>query len=88
MSEHNGDTYGIPNVDAKDLHEILSALVDIKVEQKQVGTRFNEMVDMGKSKGYDPKILRKLVRFAMGDKAKMVEEEILVETYKNALGWV
>lgn len=54
-------------------------------EQEAIKADIGEVYAELKATGYDPKIVRKIVRIRKMDPDKRREEEILMETYMSAL---
>jgi len=52
---------------------------DLKESQK-------EIFDNAKSNGFDVKTIKAIIKIRKIDKAKLDEQEYLLETYKSALG--
>lgn len=55
-------------------------------EKEAARDDFNEILAEAKSEGYDPKILRKVLRKMRADKDKVREEEEITALYESALG--
>ena len=58
---------------------LASEIADLRTDQK-------EIMSEAKSAGYDPKIIRALIRERAEDEDKRAEREALLETYRAALG--
>lgn len=70
--------------------EQLSRLVDrierLEEEKTGIGTNVKEVYAEAKSQGFDPKIIRKIIRLRSMDPHEVDEEEGMVYLYKQALG--
>ena len=55
-------------------------------EKKGIADDIRDTYNEAKSQGYDPKIMRKIVRLRKMDVEKRQEEEALIEVYKLAVG--
>lgn len=74
----------IPN--REEYNSILSRLVNIDQEKKGLGEDFNGILLEAKSKEYDPKALRRVVRDMRKDPSKLREENDAYELYAHAAG--
>jgi uncharacterized protein (UPF0335 family) len=55
-------------------------------QKKELSSSIKEIFDEAKSAGFDVKTIRKIISMRKLDKAKLDEQEYLLETYKEALG--
>ena len=55
-------------------------------QKKEISNSIKEIFDEAKSAGFDVKTIRKIISIRKLDKAKLDEQEYLLETYKEALG--
>ncbi len=55
-------------------------------QKKEISSSIKEIFDEAKSAGFDVKTIRKIISMRKLDKAKLDEQEFLLETYKEALG--
>jgi len=55
-------------------------------QKKEISSSIKEIFDEAKSAGFDVKTIRKIISMRKLDKAKLEEQEFLLETYKEALG--
>ena len=58
----------------------------LEVEKKEVADQIKDVYAEAKAMGYDPKILRQVVRLRKQDRDERQEQESLLETYMSALG--
>ena len=58
----------------------------LEVEKKEVADQIKDVYAEAKAMGYDPKILRQVVRLRKQDRDERQEQESLLETYMIALG--
>ena len=56
------------------------------MEKKEVADQIKDVYAEAKAMGYDPKILRQVVRLRKQDRDERQEQESLLETYMIALG--
>jgi uncharacterized protein (UPF0335 family) len=55
-------------------------------QKKEISSSIKEIFDEAKAAGFDVKTIRKIISLRKLDKAKLEEQEYLLETYKEALG--
>ncbi len=58
----------------------------LEVEKKDIADHQKEVMAEAKSRGYDTKILRKVIALRKKDPQEISEEEAVLELYKDALG--
>lgn len=73
---------------AEQLKRYIEAIENYEAEKKEISERLKEVYDEAKSTGFDLKTIRTLVKIRKADAEKLMEEEYLLETYKEALGMV
>jgi uncharacterized protein (UPF0335 family) len=85
MTEQTNGTYGIAGEQLASIVERIEVLAQEKQDAADAQT---EVYAEAKSNGYDTKTLRKIVALRKRDPEEISEEEMLLETYKSALGMV
>ena len=55
-------------------------------EKKEVAEQQKEVMAEAKARGYDTKVMRKVIALRKRDKDDIAEEEAVLEMYKAALG--
>ena len=73
-------------VAAEELRQFIERLELLEVEKKVIADRQKEVMADAKGRGYDVKVLRKLVNIRRRDEGEVAEEEAILELYKEALG--
>jgi uncharacterized protein (UPF0335 family) len=73
------------NVDLK-LKQYIENIEHLESEKKEISDQVLEVYREAKMCGFDPKILRKIVSLRKKDINERMEEEHLIEVYKEALG--
>lgn len=81
MSDDN--TYGIA---AGELRQFIEQLEQMDAEKADIAERQKELMAEAKARGYDTKIIRKVIALRKRDKDDIAEEEAILEMYKAALG--
>jgi uncharacterized protein (UPF0335 family) len=64
----------------------LSGLSALKKKKATIATDIKEVYSEAKSVGFDVKIMRELIKLRKLDASEMTEQELMLETYKRALG--
>ncbi len=84
MNDMNSDaTY---RVTADELRQFVERFERLEAEKKDLAEQQKEVMAEAKSRGYDTKVLRKIVSLRKRDKDDIAEEEAVLELYKEALG--
>ena len=73
---------------ADQLRRYVESIEHYEAEKKEISERLKEVYDEAKSTGFDVKTIRQLIKIRKADQDKLLEEEYLLETYKEALGMV
>lgn len=73
-------------VTAEELRAFIERLERLEAEKKDVTDQQKEVMAEARGRGYDVRILRKLVALRKKDPADVSEEEAILELYKEALG--
>jgi uncharacterized protein (UPF0335 family) len=68
------------------LRTIVERIERLEEDKAGIAADLKEVYAEAKGNGFDTKILRKVVRMRKQDKAKLSEEEALVDLYLSAIG--
>lgn len=68
------------------LRSIVERVERLEAEKKALGDDIREVYAEAKGNGFDPKIIRQIVKLRKLDAAERQEQEALLETYLEALG--
>jgi uncharacterized protein (UPF0335 family) len=68
------------------LRSFIERVERLESEKAELAEDIKEIYGEAKVNGYDPKIMRKIVRMRKMDVEKRREEEALIEVYKLAVG--
>lgn len=79
-------TIGHNGIAADQLRSIVERIERLEEEKKALATDIREVYAEAKANGYDPKIIRQIVKLRKLDAAERAEQEALIETYMHALG--
>lgn len=84
MSDTNTDaTY---SVTASELRQFIERVERLETEKKDLADQQKEVMAEAKARGYDTKVMRKVIALRKRDKDDIAEEEAILEMYKEALG--
>ena len=73
-------------VTAGELRQFIERFERLEIEKKDLADQQKEVMAEAKSRGYDTKVMRKIVALRKRDKDDIAEEEAVLEMYKAALG--
>ncbi|MBA4351466.1 MAG: hypothetical protein C0427_09505 [Rhodobacter sp.] len=74
------------NVTADELRQFIERFEQLESEKKDVAEQQKELMAEAKGRGYDTKVLRKVVALRKRKPDEIAEEEAVLEMYKAALG--
>ncbi|EBA05323.1 MAG: DUF2312 domain-containing protein [Paracoccaceae bacterium] len=83
MNDVSDTTY---RVTADELRQFIERIERLDAEKTELADQQKEVMSEAKSRGYDTKILRKLVALRKRDKDDIAEEEAVMDMYRQALG--
>ncbi|MDE9450471.1 DUF2312 domain-containing protein [Aliiroseovarius sp. Z3] len=73
-------------VTANELRQFVERIERLDMEKKDLADQQKEVMAEAKARGYDTKVMRKLIALRKRDKDDIAEEEAVLEMYKEALG--
>ncbi len=73
-------------VTAGELRQFVERIERLEAEKKDIADQQKEVMAEAKARGYDTKVMRKLVALRKRDADDIAEEEAVLEMYKQALG--
>lgn len=68
------------------LRQFIEKIERLEEERKALGGDIREVYAEAKGAGFEPKIMRQVIKLRKLDKAALQEQEALLATYKHALG--
>ena len=80
------DTDSTYRVTADELRQFIERIERLDAEKKDLAEQQKEVMAEAKGRGYDTKVMRKLITMRKRDKDDIAEEEAILEMYKEALG--
>ncbi|WP_415183557.1 DUF2312 domain-containing protein [Phaeovulum sp.] len=76
------------NVTADELRQFIEQYEHLEAEKKDITEQQKEVMAEAKGRGYDTKVMKKLIAMRKRDKNDLDEEEAILDLYKAALGMV
>jgi uncharacterized protein (UPF0335 family) len=73
-------------VTAEELRQFIERIEQLDAEKRDLAEQMKEAMAEAKGRGYDTKVLRKLVALRKRKPDDIAEEEAVLEAYKAALG--
>lgn len=73
-------------VTSGELRQFVQRYERLEAEKKDIADAQKEVLAEAKARGYDTKVLRKLIAMRKRDKDDLAEEEAVLEMYRSALG--
>ncbi|MEL6644147.1 MAG: DUF2312 domain-containing protein [Pseudomonadota bacterium] len=83
MNDISDTTY---RVTADELRQFIERIERLEAEKKDIADQQKEVMAEAKGRGYDTKVMRKVIALRKRDAADIAEEEAVLEMYKEALG--
>lgn len=83
MEDNSGGSY---RVAADELRQFVERFENLEIEKRNIADQQKEVMAEAKSRGYDTKIMRKLVVLRKRDLQDLAEEEAILGMYRSALG--
>ena len=76
----------IYDVTADELRQFVEQWESLDAEKAEIADRQKEVMAEAKARGYDTRVIRKVISLRKRDKDDIAEEEAILELYKSALG--
>ena len=73
-------------VTAEELRQFVERFERLEIDKKDIVDQQKEVMAEAKSRGYDTRIMRKIVSLRKRDLEEVAEEEAVLSMYKTALG--
>ncbi len=73
-------------VTADELRQFIERFERLDAEKRDISDQQKEVMAEAKGRGYDTKVIRKVILLRKRDKEDIAEEEAVLEMYKEALG--
>ncbi len=86
MSDMSANADASYRVTADELRQFIERFERLEAEKRDIADQQKEVMAEAKARGYDTKVMRKVVALRKRDKDDIAEEEAVLEMYKEALG--
>jgi uncharacterized protein (UPF0335 family) len=86
MDETENNTDSSYRVTAAELRQFCERYERLEAEKQDIADQQKEVMAEAKGRGYDTKVMRKLLALRKRDPEDIAEEEAILEMYKVALG--
>ncbi|RYH12006.1 DUF2312 domain-containing protein [Tropicimonas sp. IMCC6043] len=73
-------------VAAGELRQFIERMERLEAEKKDISEQQKEVMAEAKARGYDTKVMRKVIALRKREPDDIAEEEAVLEMYKEALG--
>lgn len=73
-------------VTAEELRQFVERFERLEAEKRDLADQQKEVMAEAKGRGYDTKVMRKVIALRKRDKDDIAEEEAVLDMYKQALG--
>ena len=73
-------------VTAEELRQFIERIEQLEAEKRDLAEQMKETMAEAKGRGYDTKVLRKLITIRKRKPDEIAEEEAVLDAYKAALG--
>jgi len=74
------------SVAADELRQFIEQFETLEAEKKDITEQQKDIMSDAKARGYDTKVMKKIVAMRKRDKDDLAEEEAIIDLYKSALG--
>ena len=84
MSDSEGPVSS--TVAAAELKQFIERFEHLDAEKRDLADQMKEVMAEAKGRGYDTRVMRKLIAMRKRDRNELAEEEAILEMYRQALG--
>jgi uncharacterized protein (UPF0335 family) len=84
MSDSEGPVSS--TVAAAELKQFIERFEHLDAEKRDLADQMKEVMAEAKGRGYDTKVMRRLIAMRKRDRNELAEEEAILEMYRQALG--
>ena len=74
------------NVTAEELRQFIERAEQLDAEKKDIAEHIKEVFAEAKGRGYDTKVMRKVIALRKRNPDEIAEEEAIIDMYRHALG--
>jgi len=80
------NTVGRNTVGGNSLKSIIDRVENLEQQRKELGQDISEIFKDAKNQGFNTKVIRKIIALRKKSAADRAKEEVLMDTYMNAIG--
>jgi uncharacterized protein (UPF0335 family) len=73
-------------VAADELRQFIEQFEHLEAEKKEIAEQQADIMAEAKARGYDTKVIRKIIAMRKRDKSDLANEEAITDLYKSVLG--
>ncbi|TKD26459.1 DUF2312 domain-containing protein [Rhodobacter capsulatus] len=73
-------------VAADELRQFIEQYEHLETEKKDIAEQQKDIMSEAKARGYDTKVIKKIITLRKRDKNDLAEEDAILDVYKAALG--
>ncbi len=88
MTEERGEGMGGGKVAADELRLLIERAERLEEEKKGIADDIKDVFAEAKSRGYDPKAIKKIMAIRKKRREEYQEEEAILDAYMSALGMI
>lgn len=77
---------GHNSIAANELRSFVERVERLEEDRRQIGEDIKDVFTEMKGRGYDPRVVKALIKLRRGDKDEQAEFYAVLQTYANALG--
>lgn len=74
------------SVAADELRQFIEQFEHLEAEKRDIAEQQKDVMSEAKARGYDTKVMKKIIAMRKRDKNDLAEEEAILDIYKAALG--
>lgn len=76
------------SVTANELRQFIERYEHLESEKQEISDQQKEVMSEAKGRGYDTKVMKRIIALRKRDSDDIAEEDAVLEMYKSALGMV
>lgn len=88
VGHNSGDKTDAYGVTADELRQLIERIEQLEAEKKDIGEQMKEVYAEAKGRGYDTKVMRKVVARRKRKPDDIAEEDAVMDMYCAALGMI
>jgi len=74
------------SVSANELRQFIEKVERLEDEKNEIQNQIKEIMGEAKAQGFDPKVMRQVIRMRKMKQEDLIEQQELLDIYVNALG--